>query len=177
LVEGELDGAFFGAAVPAPVAGALVGAAVAVEVFAAGGTLGGPAAGGHDGEAFVATFGFAADDGAHAFPGGAVSGFFAGKGVGDFVEDGFADLGFVVGEDEVEGEFDAALAVAAEAEGALAAVPGEVPALSGEVRGDEGFGELTGGGGEHEGVIKCKTQNSKCENQFDEAVRVGSAFF
>src|SRR4051794_11079685 len=116
LRDGELDGAFFGAAGSAPVAGALVGPAVAGELFTAGGALGSPPAAGHDGEALVAALGLAADDGAHAFPGGAVAGFFAGEGVGDFVEDGFADLRLIVGDDEVERELDAPLAITAEAE-------------------------------------------------------------
>ena len=143
----EDDGTFVWAAFAAPVAGAGVRAAVAGVFLAAGAAAGGPPAGGHDGDAVVAAFGFAADAFAHLFPGGAVAGSFAGKCVGDFVEDGLADLAFVVGHDKVEGEFDAFFAIPAEAQGAFAAIPCKTPPASGEKVGHEFFSELPAGCG------------------------------
>lgn len=125
---------------------------MAVVFFAAGFALGAPAARGHDGFAFVAGNGLAADAATGGFPDWAMAGFLAGEGVGDFVEEGFADLRFVIVGNEVVGEFDAFLAVAAEAEGALAAVPAEVPIGELEV-GEELVGEGLGFGKVHPGAL------------------------
>ena len=107
--EEEFDGAFSWSAGAAGVGAVSGGAAVAGEIFLAVGAGGGPAAGGHGGGA-VEAFGTGAELGGDAFPFGAVAGARAGEGVGDFVEDGVADGGFGVVQDEVEGEFDAAAA-------------------------------------------------------------------
>jgi hypothetical protein len=77
-----------------------------------------------------------------------VAGLFTGEGVGDFVEEGFADLRFVVVGDEVGGELDALFAVAAKAKGAFAAVPGEGPVVEMVVL-EELVSEVMGGGKIH----------------------------
>lgn len=106
----------------------------------AAGAGGSPAAPGHVG--LSAAGGGGADLLADAFPGRAVRRFGAGEGVGDFVEDGVADVVLVVSDDEVVGKLDAFGLIDAQAHAAFAAVEGEGPAgeavLGHEVSGEGG---------------------------------------
>ncbi len=111
--------------------------------------MGVPAAGGHDGRAIITAFGLAADFAAHGLPGFAVAGFFTGEGVGDFVQNSFANGGLIVGFDEIGGELDLPHAIAAKSQRAFAAVPGEPP-MGEAMIGHEVQGELAGVGNFHE---------------------------